>query len=44
VHVVDAAQQLSQILGQCAEVDAALEAAETALAADRDAEDFYQRA
>jgi DNA-binding SARP family transcriptional activator len=42
-RVVDAAQQLSQMLEQCGEVDAALEAAERALAADRDAEELYRR-
>jgi len=42
-RVVDAAQQLSQVLEQCGDVDAALEAAERALAADRDAEELYRR-
>ena len=42
-RVVDAAQQLSELLEQSGDVDGALEAAETALAADRDAEELYRR-
>jgi DNA-binding SARP family transcriptional activator len=40
---VGAAQQLSEMLEQCGDVDAALEAAEKALEADRDAEELYRR-
>jgi DNA-binding SARP family transcriptional activator len=42
-RVVGAAQQLSEMLEQCGDVDAALGAAEKALEADRDAEELYRR-
>lgn len=42
-RVVDSAQQLSGLLEHCGDTDGALAAAETALAADRDAEGLYRR-
>lgn len=40
---VDAAQQLSQMLEQRGDIDGALDAAEKALATDRDCEELYRR-
>jgi DNA-binding SARP family transcriptional activator len=42
-RVTDAALRLSEVLEQDGDVDGALEAAERALAADRDAEELYRR-